>query len=262
MSQYPREPICHLRGLFQPSHQVVGVACPDVCPWTLVTNHRSGARRPNSSRRLHPGIPPGSTERIPVQATARVLPPTTARTGWDLSRRCCAASASLSCPDTAPQYVHTCFTRLLTGTVKATWTPLPIGQRRRGIRNNQDSDGPAPRLPALHELHPAHDGTVAVVALVVVRLLPLFWGLPRSPASQSPTASRLHARTQPRPTPRLQSTPPPDGCFCRRSPAAPATLSRSYHSHRFPLPRDDLHSDQRRWLHAASVLLSPPPATP
>ena len=41
-----------------------------------------------------------------TSTTARVLPPTTARTGWDLSRRCCAASASLSCPVIAPQYVQ------------------------------------------------------------------------------------------------------------------------------------------------------------
>ena len=35
-------------------------------------------RRPNCSRRLHPGLSPRNTELIPVQANARVLPPTTA----------------------------------------------------------------------------------------------------------------------------------------------------------------------------------------
>ncbi|CAI7991351.1 hypothetical protein GBAR_LOCUS706, partial [Geodia barretti] len=45
-----------------------------------------------------------------------------------------------SCPEIAPQYVHTCFTRFLAGTVKATWTPLPTGAtRRRGMRSEQPS---------------------------------------------------------------------------------------------------------------------------
>ena len=81
-------------------------------------------RRPNSARRLRPGFAPGNTELVPAQATPRVSPRTTARTGLGrrlrFPSRCCAASAGLSCPEIAPQYVHTCFTRFLTGTVKAT----------------------------------------------------------------------------------------------------------------------------------------------
>ena len=100
-------------------------------------------RRPNSARRLRPGFAPGNTERVPVQATPRVsYHPPNSRTGLGLRlrfpSRCCAASAGLSCPEIAPQYVHTCFTRFLTGTVKATCTPLPTGQtHRRGMRSEQ-----------------------------------------------------------------------------------------------------------------------------
>ena len=43
-------------------------------------------------------------------------------------------------PQDRPQYLHTCFTRFLTGTAKATWAPLPTGQtRRRGMRSEQPS---------------------------------------------------------------------------------------------------------------------------
>ena len=88
-------------------------------------------RRPNSARRLRPGFAPGNTELIPAQATPRVSPRTTAGTGLGrrlrFPSRCCAASAGLSCPEIAPQYVQTCFTRFLTGTVKATCTPLSMG---------------------------------------------------------------------------------------------------------------------------------------
>ena len=101
-------------------------------------------RRPNSSRRLRPGISPGNTDRIPAQATPRASARRTARTGLGLPSRCCAASAGLNWPDPAPQYVHTCFTRFLTGflkgTVKTTRTPLPMGQtNRRGRRSEQPS---------------------------------------------------------------------------------------------------------------------------
>ena len=173
-----------------------------------------------------------------------------------------AASASLSCPAIAPQYVHTCFTRFLTGTVKATWTPLPIGQtHRRGMRsNNQDSDGPAPRpawctvSPYRSMLHPAHDGTVRRVDRYDFNSFPITTGqedaftlplkqtasartcgtLPPAPLSSAESASL--SITNGFPTPRAYPTTPdtaspinasPDGCFCRRSPAAPATLSRS-----------------------------------
>ena len=56
-------------------------------------------RRPNCARRLRPGISPGNTELIPVQAGARTgLGPSTR-----FPSRCCAASAGLNCPDIAPQ---------------------------------------------------------------------------------------------------------------------------------------------------------------
>ena len=81
-------------------------------------------RRPNCTRQLRLEISPKNTELIPVQATPRASARTTASTGlgrrFRFPSRCRAASAGLSCPEIAPQYVHTCFTRFLAGTVKAT----------------------------------------------------------------------------------------------------------------------------------------------
>ena len=85
---------------------------------------RLADRRPNCSGRLRPGISPGNTDLVPAQAATRGELRTTAGTGLGprlrFTSRCCAASAGLSCPEIAPQYVHTCFTRFLTGTMKAT----------------------------------------------------------------------------------------------------------------------------------------------
>ena len=81
------------------------------------------------ARDSHPAT---SIKQVPAQAGAR--------TGLVLTSRCCAASAGLSCRDTAPQYDHTCFTRFLTGTLKVTWPPLSSGAvRRRGIPSLQPS---------------------------------------------------------------------------------------------------------------------------
>ena len=146
------------------------------------------------------------------------------------------------------------------GTYPSTWDALGTTKQASGQHQGRSL---VHRQPvSLHELHPAHDGTVRRVDLYDFNSFPVTTGqkvrldlavaegtasgrtcgtLPPaplssagSPASQPPTASRLHARTPPHSPPRLQSTPPPDGGSCRRSPAAPATLSRSCHSHRFP----------------------------
>ena len=116
---------------------------------------------------------------------------------------------------------------------------------------------------SLHELHPAHDGTVRRVDLYDFDSFPVTTGqevrldLAVAETGQHPGVppgftlqhrfllpevqplnhQRLAGSTrvlQPHSPPRLQSTPPPDGGACRRSPAAPATLSRSCHSHQSP----------------------------
>ena len=104
-----------------------------------------------SARDSHPGTPNGSPLRPPAKASA----PTTARAGLGprlrFPSRCCAASAGLSCPRTAPQQVHTCFTRFLASTGRQ------VRRRRRERRCRQDrpagggcarnsraNDGPAP----------------------------------------------------------------------------------------------------------------------
>ena len=72
-------------------------------PWNLTRERRSD---PRSS--YHAGIVPhDSLNRI---GSASPLPQPVLR----------CKRAGLNCPEIAPQYVHTCFTRLLAGTVKAT----------------------------------------------------------------------------------------------------------------------------------------------
>ena len=102
-------------------------------------------RRPNSSRRLRPGLSPRNTDLVPAQATPRASARTTA-----LNR---IGSAS-----PLPQPVLRCKRRsqlpreqhpststraslvFLTGTVKAICTPLPMGAtHRRGMRSEQPS---------------------------------------------------------------------------------------------------------------------------
>ena len=66
-------------------------------------------RQGNCARDSHPGAPNGSRTRPPCSAGARTGLGRRIR----LPSRCCAASAAPSCPEIAPQYVHTCFTRFL-----------------------------------------------------------------------------------------------------------------------------------------------------
>ena len=75
----------------------------------LLSTRSAPLRHPNSARRLRPGISPGNTDLVPVQAGARTgLGPRTR-----FPSRCCAASAGLICPEIAPQYVQACVTRSL-----------------------------------------------------------------------------------------------------------------------------------------------------
>ena len=80
-------------------------AAPTVQDGSARESHR---RRPNSSRRLRPGISPGNTDRVLAQATPWASTRRTARAGLGLRlcflSWCCAASAGLSSPETAPQY--------------------------------------------------------------------------------------------------------------------------------------------------------------
>ena len=46
-----------------------------------------------------------------------------------LPSRCCKRRFQL--PGVVLQYVHTCFTRFLTGMLKATWAPLSMGQTQQ-----------------------------------------------------------------------------------------------------------------------------------
>ena len=155
---------CHLGGWFDVSKNIVPAAGSTLSPLQKMVDFSyklSSAflkarslprRRPNCSRRLYPGISPGNTERVPVQATAWA-----AGTGLGvrlrLPGRCCAASAGLSCPEMAPQYVHACCTRFLAVKVKATWTPLPTTVSRRFPRRDciHPIAGIRPTPPALRD---------------------------------------------------------------------------------------------------------------
>ena len=104
-----------------------------------------------SVRESHPETPNGSPPKPSLRTTARTKRPDrigavlrqaqdSTGSGLHFPSRCCAASAGLNWPEIAPQSVHTCFTRFLTGTRKATRTPLPTGANPwRGIRSEQPS---------------------------------------------------------------------------------------------------------------------------
>ena len=133
---------------------------PDAILPTLVTNHSAipedavYAAPPSQLKTTPPGNPTRE-HRDPRSCLT-----THDRNRWDL--RCWLSQL----PRYRSPYVHT-VTRLLTGTVKAR-TPLPIGQTLdAGSGTTKIATGQHQgcslvyRQPvSLHELHPAHDGTV------------------------------------------------------------------------------------------------------
>ena len=85
-------------------------------------------------------------------------------TTHDRPNRISPADAALQAPVSAAPLSLPTSTRAshVSSRVRWTWTPLPIGQtHRRGMRSEQPRSQPGDRQPvSLHELHPAHDGTV------------------------------------------------------------------------------------------------------
>ena len=130
-------------------------------------------RRPNCSRRLHPGVSPGNTERIPFQPPRVSCHPRQPEPDW------VSPEPMLRCKRRSqlPRYRSPVRPHVL--------HPLPLGEREGDLNAIADRTYPSTRdvlgitkrasgqhqgrslmyrqPVSLHELHPAHDGTVGRV---------------------------------------------------------------------------------------------------